>query len=518
MNILMVYPKMPDNITNSLYIVHLLGKKATFPPIGLLTVASMLPSEWNKKVVDLNFEELAKEDLKWADYVFISAMNVQAKSAKEVIQICNENNVKIVAGGPMFTHEHEHFPGVTHFVLNEAEITLPMFLKDLELGTPKDIYTSTEYANVHATPTPMWELVDMKNYLYSIVQYSRGCPYLCDFCDVTVLYGRIPRVKTPKQIITELDLLLEKGPGETILFADDNLIGNKNILKKELLPTLIEWRKKNPYAPGFTTQLTITLADDRELCELLLEAGFRNVLIGIESIDDASLIAMRKKQNAGRNILDVVKYLQSIGFIIIGTFIVGLDTDKETVFDDIISFIQKSGIVYIIVNVLKAPPGTELFERMKRENRLLTKFEFDEDRTNIIPMMDSKVLYEGFKKILINTYSPNKVLERIKQFQMDKNNLYKVSFPIKRRISIKDIFIVFQIIFKLGIISEERKYFWKIILMTIGNNINLLDNAVFQAALMSQYNNLLREFLKKENKGLNIYSSALPINAVQEAE
>ncbi len=516
MNILMVYPKMPDNITNSLYIVHLLGKKATFPPIGLLTVAAMLPSEWNKKVVDLNFEELRKENLEWADFVFLSAMNVQAKSAKEVIRICNQHNVKVVAGGPMFTHEHEHFPGVAHFVLNEAEITLPNFLKDLELGTPKEIYTSSEYANVHQTPTPMWDLIDMKNYLYSIVQYSRGCPYLCDFCDVTTLYGRKPRVKTPQQVIAELNLLLEKGPGETILFADDNLIGNKNVLKKELLPALIEWRKRNPYAPGFTTQLTITLADDRELCELLLEAGFRNVLIGIESIDDASLIAMRKKQNAGRNILEVVKYLQSIGFIIIGTFIVGLDTDKETVFDDIITFIQRSGIVYIIVNVLKAPPGTELFERMKRENRLLTKFEFDEDKTNIVPIMDSNILYEGFKKILINTYSPNNVLQRIIQHQKDKNNLYKVAFPIKRRISFEDIFIAFKILIKLGIISTERKYFWKIILYTVRNNLNMLDNAVFHAALMNQYNSLLDNFLKKEKMGLNIYSASLPLNVTQE--
>ncbi len=515
MNILMVYPKMPDNITNSLYIVHLVGKKATFPPIGLLTVASMLPSQWNKKVIDLNYGELRQEDLQWADYVFISAMNVQAKSAKEVISKCNEHNVKVVAGGPMFTHEHEHFPGVAHFILNEAEITLPMFLKDLENGEPKEIYTSKEFADVHQTPVPMWELVDMNNYLYSIVQYSRGCPYLCDFCDVTALYGRRPRVKTPQQVIAELDLLLEKGHGEVILFADDNLIGNKNVLKKELLPALIEWRKRNPYAPGFTTQLTITLADDRELCELMLEAGFRNILIGIESIDETSLIAMRKKQNAGRNILEEVKYLQSIGFIIIGTFIVGLDTDKETVFDDLIAFIQESGIVYIIVNVLKAPPGTELYERMKRENRLLTKFEFDEDKTNIVPMMDSKILYEGFKKVLIGTYSPKSVVQRIVQFQKDKNNIYKVANPIKRKISFIDIFTAVKIFIYLGIISKERKYFWEIMAATVRNNFNLLDNAVFQAALMSQYSILLARFLKREKMGMNIYSSHLPKTAEQ---
>ena len=500
MNILMVYPEMPDNVTNNLYVVHLLGKKATFPPIGLLTVAAMLPSEWNKKVVDLNIENLSRKDLRWADFVFLSAMNVQARSAEEVIRVCNENDIKVVAGGPLFTHEYEHFPGAAHYVLNEAEITLPLFLKDLELGTPKKIYTSTEYADVHRTPLPMWELVNMNNYLYSIVQYSRGCPYLCDFCDVTVLYGRIPRVKTPQQVIAELDRLLASGAGESILFADDNLIGNKKNLKKELLPALIEWRKKNPYAPVFSTQLTITLADDRELCELLLEAGFRHVLIGIESIEDASLIAMRKKQNAGRNILETVRYLQSIGFIIIGTFIVGLDTDKNTVFDDLVSFIQESGIVYIIINILKAPPGTALFERMKRENRLLSKFEFDEDKTNIIPVMNTDELYEGYEKVLSNTYSPAKVLERIIDYQKNKNNVYKVSYPIKRKISFRDMLVLCRVIFKLGIAPKERKYFWQIIFITVKNNYRMLDHAVFQAALLIQYSILLRGFLKKRKQ------------------
>ncbi len=506
MKILFVYPEMPDNITNCKETVRLAGKKSSFPPIGLLTVAALLPAEWEKKLIDLNTDELETKDLNWADFVFIGAMNVQAKSAFEVIKVCNEHNVKIVAGGPLFTHEYEYFEGVSHFVLNEAEITLPLFLADLENRKPKHIYQSNEFANVEQTPPPMWELVDLNKYLYSIVQYSRGCPYLCDFCDVTALFGRRPRTKTPAQIISELDIITSQGNCESILFADDNLIGNKNLLKKVLLPALIEWRGKNPYAPGFTTQLTINLADDEELCHLLLEAGFRHILIGIESIDEQSLIAMRKKQNAGRNILEVIKYLQGMGFMIIGTFIVGLDTDKPTVFDDVIKFINESGIVYVIVNVLKAPPGTELYARMVRENRLLTKFEFDEDKTNILPLMEANVLHEGYKKILKNVYSSENIINRILQYYKDKKRLYKVKHPIRRKIKSSHLKSFFRIIYNLGFLSKERKYFWRLMFETVKFNYRFLDHALFYATLMHQYEVLLKSFLRKEEQGVFIYS------------
>lgn len=509
MKILFLYPVMPNNITNCKETVRLAGRKSIFPPIGLLTVAALLPKNWEKKVTDLNTDELNIKDLLWADYVFIGAMNVQAKSVFEILEICKLHKVKVVAGGPLFTHEYQYFEGVEHFVLNEAEITLPQFLKDLENGNPQKIYQTNEFANVEETPVPLWELVDLNKYLNSIVQYSRGCPYLCDFCDVTALFGRRPRTKTPTQIINELNIITAYGNCESILFADDNLIGNKNILKKELLPALIEWRRQNPYAPGFTTQLTINLADDEELCYLLLEAGFRHVLIGIESIEDYSLIAMKKKQNAGRNVLETIKYLHSIGFIITGTFIVGLDTDKPTVFDDVIKFIKESGIVYVIVNILKAPPGTELYERMIRENRLLNKFEFDEDKTNIIPIMDTKVLEEGFKKVITEVYSSENIIKRVMTYYKDKNNLYKVKYPIKRKPRAADIKNFIKIIIKLGLIDKKRKYFWQLIFITIIYNYKFLDHSMFYASLMYQYEVLLKIFLQKENKGETIYSSKL---------
>lgn len=387
MKILLVYPEMPDSFYAFKHISSLVGKKAAFPPLGLLTVAAMLPQHWERKVVDLNVNQLKDKDIKWADYVFLSAMNVQEESVRYVIEQCNKNNTKIVAGGPLFTHEHDRFPGIDHFILNEAEITLKPFLEDLELGQPKAIYQSEEFSDMSKTPVPQMELINMSDYLYAIVQYSRGCPYLCDFCDVTALFGRKPRTKSAEQIIAELEIIHQSGNTQMVLFADDNLIGNKKILKSELLPALIEWRKKRKPGFYFATQLTVNLADDDELMQLLLEAGFGNVFIGIETPQEDSLKLSHKNQNLKRNLLDTIHKLHSAGFIIAGGFIVGFDTDTDQSFDDMISFIQESGIPLPIVNVLKAPPGTALFDRMKRENRLSRHFTFSEGETNVIPIM-----------------------------------------------------------------------------------------------------------------------------------
>ncbi len=507
---------MPGTIGKFEHMVDLTGRKSAFPPIGLLTVAAMLPEEWNKKVIDLNTDPLYETDLHWADYAFISAMNVQAKTSKDVIELCNKVGVPVVAGGPLFTHEYEKFPGVDHFVLNEAELTLPQFLDDFEKGNAKHVYGSDQFADTHTTPAPMWELVDVNKYLYAVIQYSRGCPYLCDFCDVTALFGRVPRTKTPEQIIAELDTLMASGKNEMIFFADDNLIGNKNLLKKELLPALVEWRGRNKYAPAFATQLTINLVDDEELMQLMLEAGFRHVLIGIESIDEESLIQMKKKQNSRRNILENMKKLHAKGFIVIGTFIVGLDTDNENVFQNVVNFIQESGIVLVVVNVLKAPPGTELYDRMVREKRLLEDFEFDEDRTNIIPIMEPNVLHNGYKHVLEGVYSPKSVYERVVKFYETKEP-YNVKYPLNRKVNLKDFYNFIRIITRLGIIDSDRKYFWKMIVFTFKFNINYTDLTVLYALLMYQYKILLQEFHRKEQKGIYIYSDKLKDRVAESA-
>ncbi len=393
--------------------------------------------------------------------------------------------VKVVAGGPLFTHEHERFDGVDYFILNEAEITLPPFLADLRAGNTKAIYQSNEFADVTQSPLPHYNLANMDNYIYSIVQYSRGCPYMCDFCDVTALFGRKPRTKTSEQMIAELEAIQALGNVKLILFADDNLIGNKRTLKKDLLPALIEWRIKNKPEFFFATQLTINLADDEELMDLLLKAGFRHIFIGIETPDEDALKASLKNQNLKRDPFSNIHKLHKAGFMISAGFIVGFDTDTVRTFQQQIDFIQQSGIPLPIVNILKAPPGTELYARIKREGRLSRPFAFSEGETNIVPVMDEKLLFDGFLDVMNNIYSPEKSYERIINFL----NTYK--FPntgirVPEKYNLKELLIIFRIIFLIGIRYRHRKYFWKLILWSLKHNRKYIDKSVFYGVMIYQ--------------------------------
>ncbi|HSG44632.1 MAG TPA: radical SAM protein, partial [Anaerolineales bacterium] len=273
MKVLLVYPEFPDTFWSFKHALKFVRKKAGAPPLGLLTVAAMLPFEWEKRLVDLNVIDLTDKDLAWADYVFISAMIVQRKSARATIQRCKIAGVKVVAGGPLFTMEHEQFLDVDHFVLNEAEETLVPFLRDLEQGRARRVYTSDEFPDIHQTPVPLWKLADLKHYDSVSIQFSRGCPFNCDFCNVTSLLGHRPRTKTAAQIIAELDSLYALGWRKSIFFVDDNFIGNKKYIKTELLPALIEWRK-DKVGMRFSTEASINLADDPELLSFMVQAGF----------------------------------------------------------------------------------------------------------------------------------------------------------------------------------------------------------------------------------------------------
>lgn len=492
--VLLLYPEMPDTFWSMKHLVKLTGKKSAYPPLGLLTVASLLPAEWEIKLIDLNVTFLKEENLKEFDFVFISAMNVQSKSAEKIIEICKKNGKTVVAGGPLFTHQFNDYPDVDHFVLNEAEITLPEFLTDLEKGELKRIYQTDKFSDMNETQLPRWDLVDLKYYAYAIVQYSRGCPYLCDFCDVTTLFGRRPRVKTAEQIITELDKIIDNNIPEMILFADDNLIGNKNKLKSELLPALIEWRSKNKYAPGFATQVTINLADDLEMMRMMLEAGFRHIFIGIETPDEQLLKESRKNQNTKRNLLQNIQYLQENGFIVTGGFIVGFDSETETIFSTQKEFIKESGIVIATINVLKAPPGTELYDKIKLENRLLEPFDFDENKTNIILKMDEKTFHKGFKYLLENTYTPSNVYERAKYF-IDNSGKANVKFPIKRKFYFNDLVTLFRSVWLVGILGNERKYYWKLLFYTLVNRPKRIVNSYLFIILMHQFQKLYERYL-----------------------
>src|SRR5512136_1675163 len=415
--VLLVYPECPDTFWSFKHALKFVHKKAGAPPLGLLTVAAMLSSEWEKRLVDLNATRLLQSDLAWADMVFISAMIVQRQSAQALIARCKEAGVKVVAGGPLFTMEHEQFPEVDHFVLNEAELTLPPFLADLANGCAQHTYATTEFPDIHQTPAPLWRLANLKQYDTVSIQFSRGCPFSCDVCYVTALLGHRPRTKTAAQIIAELDSLYALGWRKSIFFVDDNFIGNKKQIKSEMLPALIEWRRGKLGMP-FSTEASINLADDPELVNLMTQAGFDTVFVGIETPNEDSLTECSKNQNKGRDLVDSVKRLQRAGLQVQGGFIVGFDSDPPSIFQQQIDFIQKSGIVTAMVGLLQAPLGTRLYERMKQEGRVVSEMSGDnvDGTTNIIPAMNLETLREGYKSIMNHIYAPGPYYQRVKTF------------------------------------------------------------------------------------------------------
>jgi len=317
MNVLLLYPEFPDTFWSFKHALKFIGKRASLPPLGLLTVAAMLPAEWEKRLVDVNVRPLREKDLAWADVVLISAMIAQRDSVEKLIARCRAAGKTIVAGGPLFTVEHAQFPDVDHFVLNEAETTLPEFLQDFAQGHARRVYTSTELPDLRATSAPLWKLVDPQHYASMSVQYSRGCPFDCDFCSVTAMFGHRPRVKTAAQILTELDGLWQRGWRGPVFFVDDNLIGNKRSLREELLPALIRWREGKR---GFTfyTEASINLADDEELMKEMVDAGFNQVFVGIETPDEDCLAECSKRQNQQRDLMQDVKSIQRAGLQVQG--------------------------------------------------------------------------------------------------------------------------------------------------------------------------------------------------------
>lgn len=479
MNVLLLYPEFPDTFWSFKHALRFIRKKASLPPLGLATVAAMLPPHWSKRLVDLNTRKLTAADLEWADMAFVSGMSVQEASAQEVVSRCKEAGVVVVAGGPLFTIEYERFPEVDHFVLNEAELTLPQFLADLESGRAQAVYTSTELADMHHVPVPMWELVDLDRYATMSIQYSRGCPYDCEFCNVTALFGHRPRTKSVGQILAELDRLYELGWRGGVFFVDDNLIGNRRALRDELLPSLIEWRR-DKRGMGFNTEASINLADDEDLTASMVEAGFTMVFIGIETPDEQSLAECSKKTNLHRDLVADVKKLQRAGLEVQGGFIVGFDHDGPSIFGRQIEFIQNSGIVTAMVGLLQAPPGTRLYERLKQEGRLLQeRFSGDnvDGSTNIQPRMSVDALREGYQSIMSHIYSPEHYYQRVKTFLLEYQPP-KIRLPLNLSFSGQRFLALFRSALHLGIAGKERVHYWKLLLWTLLRRPKLLPQAV----------------------------------------
>jgi len=474
MKVLLIYPEFPDTFWSFKHALKFIRKRAALPPLGLLTLAGLLPEEWPKKLVDMNVTKLTENHLAWADCALIGGMVVQRDSARQIIAQCKAAGIKTVAGGPLFTSEYIQFEDVDHFVLNEAELTLPPFLEDLKHGCAERIYATSEFCDIRKTPAPVWQLANLKHYASMSIQFSRGCPFNCEFCNVTTLFGHRSRVKTAEQIIAELDGLYDLGWRGQVFFVDDNFIGNKAYLKAHLLPALIEWQKGKKGIP-FNTEASVNLADDQPLMEMMVEAGFDGVFIGIETPNEESLAECNKQQNKNRNLLESVKLMQRAGLQVQGGFIVGFDSDTPSIFQRQIEFIQRSGIVTAMVGLLNAPPGTRLYQRMREEGRLTGPISGDnvDGTTNIVPKMGLDALREGYRNIMQNIYSPKHYYRRTMTF------LREYERPkIRPPLDFQRVLAVLRSSIRLGVLGKERFQYWKMLLWALFRRPQLFTLAV----------------------------------------
>lgn len=455
-NILLVSPRTPSTFWSFRHVLPIAGRKAAFPPLGLLTVAAMLPREWHVRLVDLNVRPLSDADIAWADAVFVSAMIVQEASAREVISRAVAQRKIVVAGGPLFTTGSERFPEVTSIVVGEAEDLMSELVSDLLAGRPKPRYHAAQRPDVTKTPLPRWDLIRVQDYLTMSVQASRGCPFDCEFCDITAVYGRVPRVKTPAQVIAELEALRATGWRGGVFIVDDNFIGNR-ARAKDVLRAIVEWREQTG---GFnlTTEASINLVDDPELLDLLAKAGFKNVFVGIESPQDASLQECKKVQNTRRDLVEAVRTIHHAGIQVMAGFIVGFDSDTKEIFDQQRRFIRDSGVVTAMVGMLTALPGTRLFARLTREGRLIGRSTGNnlDAATNFVPRLDATSLTRGYRALVKDLYAPREYYQRVQTFLSE----YRPT-ATRATTRLDDVLAFLRSMWIVGMASPGRWEYWK---------------------------------------------------------
>lgn len=462
MNILLVYPEFLVTFWSWKHLLRFVSKKAAFPPHGLATVARMLPKSWAKRLVDLNVEALDDEHIKWADYIFVSAMITQKDSANEVISRAKAFEKPVVLGGPIIETGLGEFDIVDHLFIGEAEETLPEFLKDLASGCPKRIYASSRFPDIDTSPIPLWKgLVDADNYASMMAQFCRGCPYGCTFCNIAKVNGKKPRLRSDACFFAELDEIYATGFRGAVLLADDNFIANKP-RAKHLLGELIFWQKEHDFPFEFTAEAAIVVADDEELMGLMVQAGFKKVFLGLETSNLETLEEFEKRQNLGRDLVADVKKIQNSGLVPMSGFIVGADSDNPDTFaQEMIDFIQRSGIVMAMVGVLQAPTDSKLYNKLRQEGRLvdLASGNNTDYHPNFVPKMLLEKLVAGYKKIVQTIYSPARYYERIREFLKEYGAERRPQKPVTKA----DFLAFLRSILWIGLLGGPKPsyYYWK---------------------------------------------------------
>jgi radical SAM superfamily enzyme YgiQ (UPF0313 family) len=411
--------------------------------------------------VDLNVEPLTDAEVEWADYVMLSAMLVHQPSVEEIVVRVAACGRPIIAGGPLFTTSHANFPEIQHFVLGEADELMDELVQDMLAGTVRRYYQGVRRPDIGHVPPPRWDLINLRHYVTMAVQFSRGCPYDCEFCDIIVMNGRVPRTKSPDQLIRELESLRQRGWKDQVFVVDDNFIGDR-ARTKELLRELVSWRERTRPHMGFLTEASVNLAGDPELCELMVKAGFNKVFVGLETPCAESLVECHKLHNQRTDLVQAVKTIQRAGMEVMGGFIVGFDHDRHDIFKRQFEFIQRSGVVTAMVGLLTALPATRLYQRLKREGRIVAESDGSNTALNFTTKLDREFLLSGYRELMMRLYEPRTYYRRIRNFLEN----YRPVGP-RLRLSFSDLLAFVKSFWVLGVWQRGRRAYWQFFWSTL---------------------------------------------------
>jgi radical SAM superfamily enzyme YgiQ (UPF0313 family) len=484
---LLVYPEWPDTYWSFKHALPFVGKRSAYPPLGLLTIAPLLPNHWQKRLVDTNVRKLTDADIAWADVVLLSGMLVQKKPMLEILARCRKRGVKTIVGGPITSSIEEIQQHADHVVIGEAEEIIAAMVADIEAGKGKPVYRALALPSLEKTPLPEVGLISPKYYGGMAIQYSRGCPFNCEFCDIIEIYGRVPRTKRPAQVLAELDLLYDAKWRGSVFIVDDNFIGNKRKVK-ELLPALVDWNARRGHPFTFVTEASVNLADDAHLLQMMKDAGFTRVFLGIETPVESSLKEAQKMQNTRRSLLESVRRIRNYGMEVMAGFIVGFDNDPEDIFDKQVEFIEESAIPLAMVGLLQAVRGTQLYQRLMKEGRILHDGTGDnmDFRLNFVPKMSSDRLIQGYRSILQRIYGAEPYYQRVRRFLAEYHPVHR------QERSASEYAAFFRSIVRQGILSRDRKAYWKFLIDAATHYRHSFDTAMTLAVMGYHFQTLTR--------------------------
>jgi radical SAM superfamily enzyme YgiQ (UPF0313 family) len=491
MRVLFLYPLFPKSFWSFDKALELIGRKVSLPPLGLITVAAILPQTWEFRLVDRNICYETQADWDWADLVIVSGMIVQKHDLLHLIAEAKRRGKPVAVGGPYVTSvpDAAQEAGADFLVLDEGEITLPLLVEALERGETSGIFRSNgEKPDVTSTPIPRYDLLDLSAYSDMSVQFSRGCPFQCEFCDIIVLYGRKPRTKTPAQLIAELEYLYELGWRRSIFVVDDNFIGNKRNVKL-LLRELAPWMAKRGYPFRLSTEASVDLAEDGELLDLMIAANFTAVFLGIETPDTDSLALTQKFQNTRNSLINAVERINRAGLRVMAGFIIGFDGEKPGAGDRIVDFVEATAIPQALVSMLQALPNTALWHRLQKEGRLLDSTEeaniHQTTLTNFIPTRSLEEIAQEYINCFWQLYEPERYLKRVyRHFLQMQPTPHKKKF---RMPALADIRGLLTLVWRQGFRRPTRGQFWRQLLSILRHNPGVFESYLINCAHLEHF-------------------------------